>query len=203
MDREKAAFAIILLALAGIVGIGAYAYREYRAQQNAYTAHFDALEFEYANGTITSIRRYLERFLFDIPIKATNNAEQPILIDEARLEIFLGSRLIEQRELKSLTVPPRSSSEVLLKDITLKTELLDAAILEAKIDKEKPEGAKLILTTKIYPVYQFKLLGREIFGLKIEPVVITKQISLLMLMGGKTQEESAKEFVPSLTGLPS
>lgn len=197
MQRRKMVFAAALLALAGAAGVGTYLYREYRAQQNAYSEYIKALELELSTDNIT-IKRYLDRFLLGFALTAKNKADETITINRAMAEIFLESRLVEKRELKSLTIFP-GSREVLLNDVTLKTELLDAAILEAKIDKQKPEEAKLALTIKIYPIYQFKLARREVAELHIEPIVISDNISLLMLMGGKTQEESAKEFAPLLS----
>jgi len=194
--------AVALLALAGVAGTGAYVYREYSAQQSAYSEYLKALELKYAGADNITIRRYLDRFLLDFALIANNRADEPAIIDKAVLEVLLEGKLVEKRELKSFVIASKSSIEIPVKDITLKTELLDAAIVEklrAKPEKEKPEEAKLALTTKIHPVYQFKLLGMEISELKIEPIVATREISLLMLMGGKSQEESAKEFVPLLS----
>jgi len=200
MDRRKKALAVALLALAGAIGAGAYVYRAYRAQQSAYTEYLNAVEIEADAGNMT-IKRYLDRFLLDFALIANNGADEPVTINEAVLEVLLEGKLVEKRELKSFAIASKSSIEIPVKDITLKTELLDAAIVEklgAKPEKEKPEEAKLSLTAKIYPVYHFKLLGMQITELKTEPIVATRNISLLMLMGGKSQEESAKEFVPSL-----
>lgn len=138
------------------------------------------------------IRTYSDAALIDIPLLISNSGGRAVQLDEVLFDISLAGASASERKIMGLIVPT-NPRELLLEDVEVRTKILDEIL--TKIEFAEIENANLVLGIDVYIRYPYKIMDREIFRPEIKLTRIEGDISLLRLMGGKSKEDAAKEFV--------
>lgn len=138
------------------------------------------------------IRTYSDAALINIPLLISNSGGRAVQLDEVLFDISLAGASTSERKIMGLIVPS-NPRELLLEDVEVRTKILDEIL--TKIEFAEIENANLVLGIDVYIRYPYKIMDREIFRPEIKLTRIEGDISLLRLMGGKSKEDAAKEFV--------
>ncbi|MFQ5816282.1 MAG: hypothetical protein ACE5G7_07285 [Candidatus Hydrothermarchaeaceae archaeon] len=194
----KLKLVVIALSLFGLLSV--ISYYHYQQQRQEVLDGVGGIEFGFKNvvrsGLVTPdlvIRGYRDAVLLNIPLSIANPGGKAVQLEEVILEVSIARRPIEERKIMGLRIPARTDEELLLEDIEMRTEVLDEIL--TTMDLADPEKATLTLAIDVYVRYPYEIMNTEITRPKIKLARIEGDVFLLSIMGGKTQEEAASEFV--------
>ncbi|MEE8168608.1 MAG: hypothetical protein V3T58_07030 [Candidatus Hydrothermarchaeales archaeon] len=180
-----------------------FSYTQYQGQRQAFLeTRAGDLNFEFKKTQVQDsempdikIFWYTDAVLMDIPILITNPRGRVVKLEDADFEIFIWGKLIERRRIKGLEIARNKT--LLLEDIKIESDDFDWILAQAGAAAERPEDATIALRIDVYSYYPVKIGDIKLVRSKIGPTRIEGDVYVRFLMGGKTIDEAARQFVPS------
>lgn len=183
----SAVFFILLLLISG--------YSVFKVKKDIESYSGELLNVSISIGKIDyeAMQKYLDRFIFDLPLIIENRNEKSILLYNVSAEVYIENISVENRSLHELRLSAGEEKDIILRDIVLMADKLDRATATKK--GENPEIRVKLSAEKPIKIKNFEIKRIKLYGNTAE-----KKLSLLEMFGGKTQAEFSRELIEKLTG---
>ncbi len=196
---RKILFLFPILVLIGTVGVG---YVQYNEQREDVLMRIDDIGFEFGGGVLGDegildlrIKGYSDVMFVTIPLRVDNPGDADLYLERVGFRMSLAGVPLEERVIEDLEVPAGGSKTLTLKDVRITAEKLDDILPRARMDAARPEDATMRLAVEVYVSYPFELGPLRTLRPKIRHARLGGDVYLRSIMGGKTKEEAAKEFL--------
>jgi len=192
----------LLLPLLFILVFLVVGYFQYIEQKNDFLKKIDGVHFEFDetllgdSGTLEPmIKSYSDATMVTIPLRIDNTKNEEVFLEKVVFKIYIVGNLLEERIVEELIIPSKGSKALSLDDVKISGEKFDTILLGANADVDHPEDATLELAVEVYIFYPLELGPIRIDRFSIQHVRLEGDIHIRSLMGGRTKEEAAVEFL--------